>query len=145
VICWVMGGASSVPWAGFKAADAYGVTSSGASVGTVIASPATAGTESAWTSVGSTTTRPYGGLLLGCQGTQADITMAQIAYHIEVGVSSTTFGEYWFCTDSSEWTAGPIPAFPYMGKIPTGSQLQIRYEQSGTDTQDIDFALYGLY
>jgi hypothetical protein len=145
VMCWLWGGANNMPWGSFRGADAYGIASSGASMGTVIASPATAGAESAWTNIGATTSRPYSGLFLGTGGTQADVTMTQQAYHIEVGVNSVTFAEYWLGTDSTEWTAGPIPSFPYFGKIPAGSQLQIRYEQSGTDTQDIDFALYGLY
>jgi hypothetical protein len=145
VTAWLLTGASSPPWHVFRKADAYGITSSGASNGTVLDPPTTAGTESAWTSIGSTTSRTYEGLLLGVGGTLADTTTTSLAYHVEIGYSSTMLGEFYVGTNATEMVAGPIPPLPVFQSIPSGTQLQARIEQSGTDTQDLDVALYGLY
>lgn len=142
---FLYGGAANSPWGTFRRADDYG-TSTSTSSGTVLDPPTTgAGNESAWTSIGGTTSKPYGGVLLGIGGTGADTTTTSIAYHIEVGYSSTTLGEYWTRGDTGEFFHPLVPSLPIFTPIPTGTQLQARIEQSGTDAQDLDVALYGLY
>jgi hypothetical protein len=146
VSCWLFGGADGIAWATFRGADAYGITSAGASNGTTITPVTTGGgNESAWFNVGSTTSQPYSGLLLGIGGTLADTTTTSIAYHFEIGYSSTTLMEYYMGTNTTEMVSGPIPPLPYFGQIPSGTQLQVRVEQSGTDAQTFDAGLYGLY
>lgn len=135
-------GFSSPPWATFTKADDIG-TNTGTSMGTAVTAGNT-GTEGSWTNVGSTTARDYYGLYILVQSETTGTTMTSLAYHFEIGYSSTTLAEYLFITDSNEWTNGPFPAFPYLGYIPSGTQLQVRGECSST-AEVLDVALYGFY
>lgn len=140
---WCRGGSKHPPWPLFSGADAYGI-STATSNGTSITAGNT-GAEGTWTSVGSTTTRPYSAILpMGVgQAGSATIT-AGLGYHYEIGYSSTTFGEFYFRTDSTERIPGIFPPIPIYQRIPSGTQLQARGECSGT-AQAHDIALYGLY
>ena len=135
-------GFSGPPWAAFTCADAYGVDTA-TSMGTAVTA-GNSGTEGSWTNIGSTTSRDYYGLYILVQSETTGTTMTSLAYHFEIGYSSTTLAEFLFMTDSNEWTNGPFPAFPYLGFIPSGTQLQVRGECSSS-AEVLDVALYGLY
>lgn len=140
---WCYAGPRDLTAPTFVGADAYGITA-GASSGTVI-TPGSTGAESAWTSIGSATSRAYTGLLLMGQGA-TDTAMAALAYHAEAGYNSGSplLGEYFFLVDATEHYAGPLPPTPMFCSIPSGTQLQVRAESQGT-AEPWDFALYGLY
>lgn len=141
VFCWGGGKLPSMPK--LVGADAYGIVSA-SSAGTTITAGST-GVESAWTNIGSTTSKAYKALFL-MQGIATDLNMTNVAYHTEVGYNSgsPTLGEYYFVSDQTEHFAGPLPPVPIFAPVPSGTQLQIRSECSGA-AEILDAALYGLY
>lgn len=126
----------------FSGCDAYGVTSSGASTG-VSHTPGITGAESSWASLGSALSRDYGAVLLLVQGA-ASTTENAIAYHFEVGISSTTLAEWYWMGNTGEYLVGPVPPEAASLSLPSGSQLQVRAESSGT-AQAHDVAAYCFY
>lgn len=139
---WLFSGSRDVSQPTFSKVDAIGV-STAASQGTSVTA-GNSGAEGSWTSIGSTTARDYKALYVLAQGTLADTNTTALTYHFEVGFSSTALAEFFFATSSSEQTHGPTPSLPVFHHIPSGTQLQIRGESSGT-AEPIDMALYGLY
>lgn len=126
----------------FSGCHAYGVTSSGASTGTAH-TPGNSGAESSWDSLGSTLSRDYGAALLLVQGAAAT-TETAIAYHFELGISSVTLAEWYWMGNTGEYLVGPVPPEPASLSLPSGGQLQVRAEGSGTSIAH-DVAAYCFY
>jgi hypothetical protein len=126
----------------FSGCDAYGVSSSGASTG-IAHTPGSTGAESSWASLGSALSRDYGAALLLVQGAAAT-TETAIAYHWEVGISSTTLAEWYWMGNTGEYLVGPVPPEAASLSLPSGSQLQVRAEGSGTSIAH-DVAAYCFY
>lgn len=143
VAMWLYQGASQVPWRSYIGMDDYGVDTA-TSCGTSH-TPGNTGAESAWASVGSTTSRNYDALFFLPQGLAGvDTAMLSSTQHWEIGYGSTTFCEYWEQSTTSEQTIGPVPGFPIPCSVPSGTQLQVRAEASAT-AEARDVAIYGLY
>lgn len=137
----VRGGPSFPPWWVASAADDYGVTTASSS-GTAH-TPGNTGAESAWASIGGTTSRPYQAVLALSQiDTQTVVTTN--GYHMEFGAGSTTWGEFYDLTNTSEQLMGFFPNPLMYQPVPIGTQMQARGECQGT-AQSRDVALYGLY
>lgn len=135
------GGPSAAPWPAFSGVDCIGadpLTSGGLAL-----TAGNTGTESAWTNIGSTTTRQYFGIMPVVQPA-ANATMSALAYHVEAGYSSTTLGEWWFATSTSEECALICPPMPTLTRIPIGTQLQVRAECSGTG-ESLQYGILALY
>lgn len=139
---WANGAPSLPGLPVFKGADAIGVATA-TSRGTDLTTGST-GTESAWTSIGTVTTRAYHGIIPMGIGAGGRIAAAGLGHHFEFGYSSTTFAEYYVRADSTERIPGLSPPAPMYFEIPAGTQLQFRGESSGTG-ESMDMALYGLY
>lgn len=140
VILWVYGGMAGQMWLPTRADDIGCDTST--TRGALITAGNT-GAESAWTSVGSTTARDYHGYLFGMQG-GSNTTITALAYHWETGFSSTAHAEFYTQCTTSEVVGGPMPDLPVFVPIPSGTQMQIRGECSGTAVE-MSAAYYGLY
>ena len=132
---------SGVPDKVWSKADALGITTASSS-GVAITAGNT-GTESAWTSIGSATSRDYEAFIPAVQGA-TDTAMASISYHAEFGAGSTPWAEYYFATRSEENVCGLKPPVPIYHGAPAGTQMQARAEASSTG-EVLDYALYGLY
>lgn len=133
---------AALPWRAFAGCDAYGVNSSGDSSGTSH-TPGNTGAESSYASIGGTTSKNYRAIMLRVHPTNT--TTSNLAYHWELGISSATPpGAEWFLLDTTSEEAELFPNFPYMINIPSGTQLQIRGECSGT-AQAHDVAFYCFY
>lgn len=133
-------GNSGLPIPLFSNCDAYGIdtaTSSGTSH-----TAGNTGVESTDANVGSTTSRPYGAVLLGV-ASQSSTTTA-IAYHWELTIGGTTHAEWYAANTTSELVYGPFPPCPIPVSIPASIQLQVQGEASGT-AQDQDVAFYCFY
>lgn len=132
-------GNSGLPGPLFSNCDAYGIdaaTSSGTSH-----TAGNSGAESADANVGSTTSRSYGAVRLGV-ASQSTTTTA-IAYHWELTIGGITRAEWYTCNTTGEVVAGPFPESPITVSIPSGTQLQIQAEASGTaQAQDVAFYLF---
>jgi hypothetical protein len=135
-------GASAFPSPLFSGCDAYG-TNIAASQGTSH-TPGDSGAESTAADIGVTTTRPYSAVMLGLGGTLANTTMNGLQYHWELVIGGTTVCEWWAATTTGEQQLGPVPTGPFLVSIPTGTQLQVRAECSGT-AQAQDVAFYCFY
>lgn len=128
VAVWGMTGNSGHPGPLFSNCDAYGVdsaTSSGVSH-----TPGSTGAESTDANVGSTTSRPYGAVMLGVAG--QNVTQTAIAYHWELTIGTITRAEWVTNNTTAEVIYGPYPQCPIGVSIPTGTQLQVQAEASGT-------------
>lgn len=141
VALWAIGGSSGLPTPMFNRCDVYGLTSGGP-VGTNITS-GDSGAEGSWTDVGTTTTRPYGGILMLVSGTNTSV-MSNLAYHFEFGIASVTWAEIHVETGTSEGSSIKGGSMVLPCSIPESTQLQVRGEASGT-AQVIDVALYCFY
>lgn len=126
----------------FTKADAYGITSA-SSQGTAH-TPGNSGSESTAANIGSTLSRNYGAVMLGVGGSTGTTTMTSIAYHWELQISSTTICEWIHTSFTTEIVYGPYPSAPFYTSLPSGSQLQIRGEGSGTSIAH-DVAFYCFY
>jgi len=135
------GGPSGLAWPIYDGCDAIGIATSTSS-GTYITSGAS-GTEGAWTSVGGVTARPYDALMFGVGGVNNTV-ITSLAYHFEIGYSSTTLAEYLVFTGTAE-VAFRYPDTWFGASIPASTQLQVRGEASAAGPQTVDVALYGLY
>lgn len=140
VVLWVFGGMSGQMWLPTRADDIGTDTSTTRGA---LVTAGNSGAESAWTSVGSTTARDYHGYMLGMQG-GSNTTITALAYHWETGFSSTAHAEFYSGCTTSEIVSGPYPDLPVFMPIPSGTQMQIRGECSGTAVE-MSFAYYGLY
>lgn len=141
----LMGGSSGVASPCYAGCHAYGVTYT---AGTVCSgtshTPGNTGVESSFASIGSTTTRDYRAALVIPQGSLATTTMTAISYHWELGIGSTTIAEWYTADATTEMVVGPLPGMPIPCAIPTGAQLQIRAEGSGTSIAH-DVGIYCFY
>ena len=147
VEAWLVGGTSDAAARGniFTGCDAYGVTYTAGTVASGTShTPGNTGAESTWANVGSTTTRAYKGALIVPQGSLATTTMTAISYHWELGISSTTIYECYTASATTEMVVGPLPGMPMPCAIPSGAQLQIRAEGSGTSIAH-DVGIYCFY
>ena len=132
---------SGQPWKVWKHADALGADT--ATSGGVAITAGNTGAESAWTAIGGTTGRAYEAFIPGwATGTVTVITA--LAYHFEVGADSTAWMEYYGSCTTNETVVGPFPPIPVYRGAPSGTQMQMRAECSGTAVA-LDYALYGLY
>lgn len=139
--CWVWGGPTSPPWWVAVGADGYGpdtATSAG-----VAHTSGNTGAESSYASIGGTTSKNYDALLAMAQ-VDSNTVKTSLAYHFEFGASSTTIGEFYCQTTTSETLTGLWPNPLMYQQIPASTQLQARGECSGT-AEPLDLALYGLY
>lgn len=136
-----VGGCALPPFAPYVGCDAYGINT-GTSRGTAH-TPGNTGAESTWASVGSTLSRDYRGVLL-VMGGPTTTTMTGVAYHWEVGYSSTTLGEWYALDATTEAKIGPLPGLILEHPLPSGTQMQVRAEASGTALAH-DVALYCFY
>lgn len=136
------GGGSAMPGPLFSGCDAYG-TDIASSIGTSH-TPGNTGAESTQASIGSTTTKHYGAVLLGLGGTLAQTTTTNIAYHWELRIGSVTVAEWFAETHTTEAQNGPWPPCPFLCSVPSGTQLQVRAEASGTALAQ-DVAFYCFY
>jgi hypothetical protein len=142
---WAYGGPNNPILPTFTEADAIGVTTASASVGTSVLPGTGAGTEGTWTNIGGPTTRAYDAIMPMIQGTMATVVMSAAAEHWEVGWGGTVLGEYYGGADTSENTIGLFPPLPIFASVPAGTQLQIRGESSlATGAQAKDLAILGL-
>lgn len=132
---------SSLTWPLFTRCDSYGATTGDS--GGLALTPGTSGAESAWTNIGSTTSQKYGAFFPMIQGNPADTTLLNMGLHVEIGISSTTYGEWYFRSFTDESISGPYPPFPFFREIASGSQLQVRAEASGTP-ESYEFVVYCL-
>jgi hypothetical protein len=138
VLMFANGGASAMPGPLFSGCDAYG-TSTAASQGTSH-TPGNSGAESVAANIGSTTSKHYGAVMLGIGGTLADTNAGTAQYHWELQIGGGTICEWWSNMNGGEFTLGPIPPAPFQVSIPSGTQLQVRAECSGTaEAQDVAF------
>lgn len=126
----------------FRRADAYG-TSAASSIGTSH-TPGNSGAESTDASIGSTLSRDYGAIMLQVQGTLANTTMTNIAYHWELRIGGATIAEWYAGAATTELLSGPFPDHPLIRTLSAGTQLQMRAEASGT-AQAHDVAFYCFY
>ena len=142
VLIFLNGGASALRCPLFTGADAYG-TSAASSIGTSH-TPGNTGAESTAANIGSTLSKHYGAVMLQVQGSLATTTMTQIAYHWELQIGSTTVAEWYTQSHTTEAVQGPYPPIPFCASLPSGSQLQVRAEGSGTSIAH-DVAFYCFY
>lgn len=134
-------GSSWTPWPTYTGVDCIGAdtaTSFGLSL-----TAGNAGTESAWTNVGSVTTRQYKALKLVAQ-LDTNAALNSLAYHAEIGIASTTLAEYWFSTSNQETLGNIFPFVPQPAMIPTGTQLMVRAECSGTG-EALQYGILAFY
>jgi len=143
ITAWLQGGPSNVPWRAFAGAEGIGINTA-ASAGTAITAGSPAGTESAWTSIGSTTARAYGAIKL-MVGTDVSTAVNNAAYHAEWGYSSTTLGESLFFSNNVENVGGLYPLQPDYVQIPVGTQLQVRTESSLATGEALQYGLLGFF
>lgn len=112
----------------FTGCHAYGIAT--ASSNGTAHTPGSTGTESAWANIGTTLTRNYGAVMPMIHG--GTTAMTAIAYHWEVGISSVTLAEWYTMFNTNEYYVGPFPGEPFRVALPSGAQLQVRAEGSGT-------------
>lgn len=124
----LIGGASSIPGRLFSGCDGYGKVAS-TSHGTSH-TPGSTGTESAFGSIGSTLSRNYGAVNISIQGTST--VMTGLAYHWELGVGGISLCEWYTQNSTNENIGALFPPVPFMISLPSGTQLQVRGEASGT-------------
>lgn len=115
---------ASVPAAIFSGCDTYGVTAA-SSKGTNLASNASANTFGTWTSIGSTTTRDYKGMLSSFQ-CPSNVTVNQRGYVFEAGYASTALLRSAWATLTSEVIYQHVPDRLVVQNIQSGTQLQGR-------------------
>jgi hypothetical protein len=145
VTIWCYQGPNNPILPTFTEADAIGITSAAASIGTSVTPGVGAGVEGAWTNIGGLTTRAYDAILPMIQGSLASTVQTGSGEHWEVGYGGTVLGEYYSGANTSEWTIGLFPPLPLFAPVPAGTQLQIRGETSlATAAQAKDLAIYGL-
>jgi len=137
-----LGGPALPPFAPYVGCDAYGIATASSQGSTH--TPGDTGAESAWASIGSTLSRDYSGVLMMQGGVFSGTAMTAIAYHWEVGYSSTTLAEWYAIGNTSEILLKSIPGLVVEVPLPAGTQLQVRGEASGT-AQAYDVALYCFY
>lgn len=127
----------------FSACDSYGVDTA-TSAGTAHTSGNT-GSESAFASLGSTLSRDYSGIMLVPQGKTDSTAMSASVYHFELGVGDAQLNghEIRAITNTAEYLMFH-PAMPINVNLPSGTQLQVRGECSGT-AESIDFGAYCFY
>lgn len=142
VLIFLNGGGSAQPGPLFSGCDAYG-TAAASSIGTSH-TPGNSGAESTDANIGSTTSRAYGAVMLGLGGSLAQTTMTNIAYHWELTIGGVTICEWFAETHTTECQNGPFPPAPFYVTIPSGTQLQVQAEASGTALAQ-DVAFYCFY
>ncbi len=122
----------------FSGCDAYG-TVAASSQGTSH-TPGNTGAESTAADIGTTMTKNYGAIFLSLGGTLTNTTTGDLSYHWEAMLGGVTLAEWYARTTSAEIQIGPFPPAPHYCSIPSGSQLQVRAECSGTaQAQDVAF------
>lgn len=140
VLIFGVSGNSGLPRPLFSNCDVYGIdtaTSSGTSH-----TPGNSGAESTDANIGGTTSRPYGAVMIGVASQSSTTTL--IAYHWELTIGGSTKAEWYTCNTTSEAVYGPLPPCPIDVSVPTGTQLQVQGEASGT-AQAQDVAFYCFY
>lgn len=137
-------GAADGPAVGqlYRRADAYGVNTA-SSTGTSH-TPGNSGAESTAASIGGTLTRNYKAIMFMVQGSLATTTMTAIAYHWEMQIGGVTMMEWYHRSHTTEERFGPYPNRPIPHYLPSGTQLQVRAEASGTAIAH-DVAFYCFY
>ncbi len=135
-------GASDDPGEFFSGCDAYGINAA-ASQGTSH-TPGNSGAESTTADIGSTTSKIYGAIAFAVQGTLANTSMTNMAYHWELVIGGVVRAEWLHATFQNELVYGPWPGTAIDCHIPVGTQLRIQAEASGTAIAQ-DVAFFGFY
>jgi hypothetical protein len=143
VLAFFQGGPSSPPWPVFSGCEAIGVDTA-TSKSTAITVGSGAGTESAWTSVGSATSRGYKAIQ---QVVQQDVNTGMLStiLHSEWGYSSTTLGESVVNVNNVEHVSIIFPSGPDYIPVPSGTQLQVRAESTLATGETYGWSLLGYY
>jgi hypothetical protein len=139
---WLHQGFSGMADDLFTQCDAYGINTS-LSIGTSH-TPGALGALSTFADLGSTLSRDYGAVLLIPQGTLADTSMRNDAYHWWVRADSggEVVGGWYVAGNSNELVAGPYPGMPLDLNLPSGTQLQVAAECSSASPEAYDVAAY---
>lgn len=137
----LQGGPSSAPWPAFSGADCLGADT--ATSGGLAHTAGNTGTESTWTNIGVTAPRQYFAIMPVVQPA-ATTTLSNLIYHVELGITSVTLGEWVFATDTAEETMFINPPLPLLTNIPIGSQMMVRAECSGTG-ESLQYGVLALY
>jgi hypothetical protein len=132
-------------WCGTQV-TAYGANA-GTSAGTGF-TPGNTGAEGTGVSVG-TTTAAHKALVLGVQGNPSDTTVTARGYHFDIGLDSSS--TEWFETDryfaTSSTSEVIVPGgqvwWPVYRSIPSGTELMVRGECSGT-ADALTAIIYGV-
>lgn len=138
--CVVWGGPDAPPWDVFTGCDAYGITAASSSGTSHTAG--NSGADSSYASLGSTLSRDYRGLFYLVQNSQT--VLNNLTYYMKIGYSSTDLLIGYMTATTSEQIHGPWPSGPVFQPLPSGTQLQVRGECSGT-AQAMEVAAYCLY
>lgn len=139
-LLFAQGGASALAGPFFSGCDAYGTTI--ASTTGTSHTPGNTGAESTAANVGGTLSKNYGAVALGLQG--IGTVMGALAEHWELMVGGVTVCEWYALSQVGETMFGPIPQAPFLASLPSGTQLQVRAEASGTG-EATGVALYCFY
>lgn len=136
-------GNSGLVGATFGVCDTYGITDSGASVGTSVA-PGNSGSQGTFTSLGSTTSRDYGAVLVVPQGTLADTAMRSDGYYwwFRAGSTGVRKGNWYCAGNSGELLIGPFPPVPLPYHILAGTQIQVAGTCSSASPETYDVGVY---
>ena len=130
-------------WCG-SGVETLGVTAA-SSIGTSL-TPGNSGTWGSWTSIGSPTTRRYGTVSIGANGTDAGAS--GLGYHLQIGYGSVVLPgspTIWRGVSGSE-SGDQIDVGPIQCDIPDGTQMQARATCSGTaEVWAGGVAIYGVY
>ena len=141
---FVYGGRGIPPWPVFARAISIGtVSTAGTNTNGLAHTAGNTGAESAWTNFGSTLSRDIAALV-PMVGTNTLTVMNNLQYHLEMGVASTTFMEWTFATNSAEFVNDVYPQLPLYKRIPSGTQMMLRAECSGTG-ETLQYAALGFY
>jgi len=130
----LVGGGSGME-AGSSVATYGAVTAS--SIGTVLAAPGAANTESAWTAITASTTAPIRWLMLGlCAPNTATATATEGLLDVGIGASGS---EQAIITDVPfQVTAAEQINFPcsltFPADVPVGTRIAVRYRATSTST-----------
>lgn len=120
----------------FSGCDTYGANT--ANSGGTAHTAGNSGAESTDANIGSATTRHYGAVTISVNGTNTGTTA--VSYHWELTIGGTTVAEWLTANTTAEIVYGPYPQTPIYCSIPSGTQLQVQGECSGTaQSQEIAF------
>lgn len=134
-----------------RTVTAIGVSSSGATTGTVPTTAGSTNTKAAWTDLIAATTADYRYLMVAMQSSAVSSTVAADGL-VDIGVDTTGGTSFTvicpdipYMTTTAETFAYNGCELPYKASIPAGSRLAVRYQCSSTNTSARPaVAVYGI-